>query len=395
MFRLIDSGGGHILPHLYGSSAFIVGAGPSLRNLTIPERQAIHDAPAIRFALNHGGRGQDGEPWRVRPTHWTAYDPTAQFSRSLFLDPTITKFVKASRSADLIPGPGYLKIGDAPGVVLYSCRDKISHSEKFNPFGDWILDIRDSLVLTMSLAVHLGCRKLYLLGTDMKITPSQAQLDYALEAGVKYPVRGEVKGNVFRPDPSGERWSDRLSDFVYAISVQTAKPKLKIKEELSALEQNPTYAISEQKSFFNAINTDGHYSWITEHLRQSRLSLQKYGIEVISCTPDSRLNQFFEYQDVSTVCESLKAVSDVSKETTKGAYTGSGRVYDAPFMQDQPVYGHPPSKDAQKNVAKPAVNSIKAVRKDPKDVTDQPVEMGIPVAEDDLNMAFRKRLEAI
>ena len=69
---------------------WLCGSGPSLT----PEIAAhVRRSGAPVMCVNFSGRGPDGTEPMLRPDFWTAFDPTARFHRSIFLNPRTTKFV--------------------------------------------------------------------------------------------------------------------------------------------------------------------------------------------------------------------------------------------------------------------------------------------------------------
>ena len=84
----------------------------------------------------------------------------------------------------------------------------------------------------------------------------------------------------------------------------------------------PLYHFDEIKTFEATLRTDAHYFRIVQVLRLSRQSLSTAGLQLISVTPGSRLNSFFEYRPAEAVLDELRLqIGDPAREPTRGLYT--------------------------------------------------------------------------
>lgn len=82
------------------------------------------------------------------------------------------------------------------------------------------------------------------------------------------------------------------------------------------------YHFDESKPLAAAIQTDLHYFRVAQYLRLSRRAMALAGLDLISVTPGSRLNDYFPYQSVDTVAKHVATeVGDPEQETTRGLYT--------------------------------------------------------------------------
>lgn len=268
---------------------WLIGAGPSLSKMGLEE---IANSPAARFGVNLAGSGL------IRPDLWTSYDPTVRFHRSIYLDPSVTKFVHESRAMDLIPETTF-KVCDAPNLYLID-RTQLPGFHEFPGQGDApITDWQDSLIQAIDIAYRLGFRELYLAGCDMWIPPSSAWRRAAAALGVAYDAR------------------EPLGDFAHRC--EHAGMERARMEELNTGAQ---YHFDECKSLSAAIQTDAHYFRVAQTLRLCRRSMGLAGLKLISVTPGSRLNDHFPVMTVGQAARSiLNQVGDPSQEQTRGRYS--------------------------------------------------------------------------
>ena len=296
------------LQHLFGgptvTACWVIGGGPSLNELPI---ELIEASPAPKFAMNLAGSGL------LRPDFWTSYDPTARFQRSIYLDASILKFVHACRAMDLIPETNF-KVCEAPGVVCFDrARQRgfaefpcLSAHQLQRPTPETspaplqaITDWQDSFIQTIDLAYRLGFRRLYLAGCELYLSPPPVLLSLAEQHGVRYELREPLARFLHRCRAAGIPEAD-----------------------LSQCELTNQYHFDERKPFAAAVNTDEHYYRVSQYLRLSRRTLALAGLELISVTPDSRLNDYFPYSPAATACtELLKVTGDPASEVTRGKYS--------------------------------------------------------------------------
>ena len=287
------------------STCWIVGGGPSLADAPL---DAIAASPAPTFAVNLAGSR------RLRPTFWTAYDATARFHRSTYQDAGTLKFLAAGRATDLVPETT-LKVGDMPGAVFFE-------TEPGRGYADWLrsdgplVDWADSLVQAIAIAVRLGFRRLLLVGCDLHVRPSPGMLAIARRRGVGYVRRDRLADFVTRCEEAG---------IPRATLAEASRPRL--------------YHFDEDKPLEAAIRTDEHYFRVSQSLRLCRRSLATAGVELVSATPISRLNDCFPTATPSDLIADLAAeLGDRTVETERGRYArdeprlppGLGPMQDVP-----------------------------------------------------------------
>jgi hypothetical protein len=271
------------------TACWVIGGGPSLAALPCAQ---IAASCAPKLCINLSGTRL------LRPTLWTSYDPSARFHRSIYLDAGVMKFVHARRAMDLVPETSF-KVCDCPNTYFFDRDSRRGFADFLSPDRRSIVDWADSLVQAIDIACRLGFRMLYLAGCEMRVWPSEAQIARAAEAGVDY-----------RPH-------ELLTEFLRRCAASGISA-----EELDQFPQGPHYHFDETKKIRAAAQTELHYFRIAQYLRLSRRSLSLAGVELISVTPDSRLNDYFPYLPAEDALTRIaRDVGCPSNEPTRGLYT--------------------------------------------------------------------------
>lgn len=284
------------------TGCWIIGGGPSLA--TLPTER-IAASPLPKFSINLAGHGL------LRPTFWTAYDPTGRFQKSTYLDPSIMKFLPRGRAMDVVPGTTS-KVCDSPNTVFFDrdqtvgFHDFLSRSTTASPADPHaslgaITDWQDSLIQAIHIAYAIGFRSLYLAGCDMHVAPGLPWIEQAAAVGVTHTPR------------------ELLRDF-HQRSTERGIPLCEA--STSTLQ----YHFDESKPLAAAIQTDLHYFRVAQYLRLSRRALALAGMELISVTPGSRLNDYFSYASVESVLDRIATeIGEPVNEPTRGLYSEQAR----------------------------------------------------------------------
>ncbi len=271
------------------TACWLIGGGPSLADLPCHE---IAAAPIPRMCLNLSGTKL------FRPNFWTSYDPSVRFHRSIYLDAGVTKFVHRRRAMDLVPETTF-KVCECPNLYFFERDGERGFADFVQPGTRGIVDWADSFVQGIDILYRLGFRTVYLAGCELRVRASTAQMERGAQAGVTYDPQGLLQDYLKQCELAG-------------IAV----------EELERCESGAQYHFGEQKPLRAAAQTDSHYFRIVQYLRLSRRALSLAGLELISVTPDSRLNDHFSYQPVETVLHRLTSeLGDPGLEPTVGQYT--------------------------------------------------------------------------
>ena len=303
------------------TACWLVGSGPSI--LGAPVEQ-IAASPVVKIGVNFSGRGPDGTAPRITPDIWTSFDPTSRFHRSIFLNPRITKFLKADKQKDLIPGTTF-KACDCPATYFFRSETR-GYGDFLDSRSDRILNALDSFIQALDIGYRLGFRRFFCVGADFIIRPSDAQVSLAVSCGIDFD---ETSGVLVTKDadPKLHYRSDRLVDFVdECIRKFGGKDRRAVIEELESAGREQQYSFSETKPLAAAIHADSHYWERVQYLRLARRNLSLRGVSLGSCSPGSRLNDWFSFREPLTVCDEMTAAcGDPREERTVGRYSGDVR----------------------------------------------------------------------
>lgn len=164
-----------------GRSAFLIASGPSLTQV-VPDLSALKQPGVLTMGLNNS-------PKLVRPNLWTCVDSPSNFMRSIWLDPTVQKFVpldhtdKPLLDNDSGPANNFEKwdwlpttVRECPNMVYYRRNehfraDQFLWEDTFN-WGNH-KDLgggRSVFLVAVRLLYLLGIRRVYLLGVDLDMS---------------------------------------------------------------------------------------------------------------------------------------------------------------------------------------------------------------------------------
>jgi len=323
------------------SACWLIGGGPSLLELPM---QQIAASPLPKLTTNLAGCGC------LRPTFWTSYDPSARFQRSIYLDPSVMKFVHPRRAMDLVP-ESTCKVCDCPNLCFFDPDPDRGFADFLSSAHAGIVDWNDTLVQAIDILYRIGFRRIYLAGCEMIVSPSETWIAKAAERGVAYEPLMTLRE--------------------FSRTCEEAGISRTEQEELETAEQ---YHFDERKPLASAINTDGHYFRIAQYLRLCRRSISLAGVELISVTPGSRLNDYFPYETAESVClREGAAIGFPDAESVRGFYTQ---------QQDRQLAGLGPMRDFRPHHWK---NSPAEPQRE---------EAQVPVAGEQHRAALREYLEA-
>ena len=307
----------------HASSCWVIGGGPSLAEAPI---EALRESPLPKMCINLAGT------YLVRPTFWTSYDATGKFHRSIYLDPSVMKFVHRSRSMDLVPDCT-AKVCDSPNLWFFDKAKKRTYDNFFSPGSYDIIDWSNSFTQAIDILYKLGFRRLYFVGCELRIVPDEELLQFAKLHGLAEPVRNS------------------LSEFVEDCKHHNI-PLDKLDE---TCRMHP-YHFDEVKSFKASLMTDQHYFRMVQNLRLARRSISLAGMQLISVTPHSRMNDYFPYCPMEDVLENVRnEIGNPLSEPVRGLYqqTGARSCVEWEPMKDFPhPYRSASKKPRQQGKAK-------------------------------------------
>lgn len=302
------------------SVCFILGAGPSLSSASplAGLYASVERSPSAKFSVNYGGRGRDGEGWLIKPTHWTTYDQTYQFPKSLLFDPSITKFIKGNRAMDLATDTTE-KVCDCPNVICFDNQTR-RYKQHWSTGSTGVLDSRDSMLQAIDIAIKLGYRTLVCLGCEMRVPISEELQEFLID--------NDITTSNFFQVPS-------------EITKKTGKSTKAVHADLDEMDLGQQYCMNERKPSYRMAQSDKHYWETVQRLRLSKKSLASHGVRILSATPVSRLNTWFEFVDLREfLMTSFKGLNP-EEETTVGVYARDNGPPSLPFHTDLPAYTSP------------------------------------------------------
>ena len=173
-----------------GASAFMISNGPSLLNHDL---SLLNKPGIITYGMNNG-------PKTFRPNFWTCVDDPSRFLKSIWLDPTITKFIpQATFEKKIFDNEKWemtnIKVGDCPNVIGYRRNEKfVADRFLFEDTINWGCHKdfgggRSVMLPVFRILFLLGFRTVYLLGCDFNMSESNT---YHFD---EQRSKGAVKGN--------------------------------------------------------------------------------------------------------------------------------------------------------------------------------------------------------
>lgn len=159
-----------------GCSAFLVGSGPSLAK----ENYNLLKSPGVLTL------GMNNSASLVRPNMWTCVDDPCRFLYSVWMDPTIMKFVPQAALKKPLWDSTFkdgkqqwrltkTKVGDCPNIFGYRRNEKF-HAPRF--FTENTINwgchkdyggCRSVMLAAIRILFILGVRRIYLAGVDLKM----------------------------------------------------------------------------------------------------------------------------------------------------------------------------------------------------------------------------------
>lgn len=153
-----------------GRSVFLIASGPSFASV---DHGKLRQPGILTAGINNSVRS-------FRPHIWVSVDPPEHFLRSIWLDPTIMKFVPICHAGKTIFNSDEwsfmdLRAGDCPNVVYFK-RNEHFQAQQFlwedcinwgnhKSYGGG----RSVMLAALRILFQLGLRRVYLLGVDFKM----------------------------------------------------------------------------------------------------------------------------------------------------------------------------------------------------------------------------------
>jgi len=144
-----------------GAAAFLVGGAPALAEMPLRD---VEESRVPLLAMNNAVTF-------LRPNFWNAVDLAGRFVASVYRDPTVTKFMPASRFDNLVPGTDR-KVCEMPGMLFYELDPKVGYRDFLKP-NDRIAWWNDTMIASIQILYRLGFRRLYTLGVTLAMDPAK------------------------------------------------------------------------------------------------------------------------------------------------------------------------------------------------------------------------------
>lgn len=160
----------NLIGHYRGAHAFMICNGPSFSKL---DHSLLKKPGVITYGMNNG-------PRTFRPNFWTCVDSPHRFIKSIWLDPTITKFVPHEYSeSNIYDSESWekmkVRVGECPNVYYYHRNEKfVAKRFLFEDKINWgnhkqYGGGRTVMLPVLRILFLLGFRHVYLLGADFKM----------------------------------------------------------------------------------------------------------------------------------------------------------------------------------------------------------------------------------
>lgn len=209
-----------------GATAFLISNGPSLASGRYD--LSLLKAPGIlTYGINNG-------PKTIRPNFWSCVDDPKRFLKSIWLDPTITKFVPFGHAEKRLfdndkwedgvirPNPLNGKdkeflVGDCPNVYYFRRNSKfVANRFLWENTINWgnhkdYGGCRTVLLSVIRILFLLGFRKVYLLGVDLNMSSTKT---YHFD---EQRDPGSVKGNMETYSKMNEEYFPSLKKYFDAV----------------------------------------------------------------------------------------------------------------------------------------------------------------------------------
>jgi len=171
----------HVLTNqMRGAPAFLCVNGPS--SMAEIDKSLLYKPGITRMCVNNGAKA-------VRPNLWTCVDPPDRFLKSVYFDPTITKFVPRGFCSKALwdtehDSPLHKQLMDAPNVFQYE-REVGFDPKKFLTLDKicWGLGkgqtyksttgVRSVMLVATRILCELGFSKIFIVGCDFHMREDQ------------------------------------------------------------------------------------------------------------------------------------------------------------------------------------------------------------------------------
>jgi len=266
-----------------GSSAFLICSGPSANDLDL----SLLQTPGIlTMGINNSVR-------TFRPNMWTSVDEPESFIKSIWLDPTIMKFVPYDYvESKLFDSTTWkmteLKVGQCPNVSYYR-RNENFNSKRFL-FED-----------TFNWGNHTNLCQCGFW------RPEPKKDEKKIVTCPKCNKRRFGSRSVFLP-------ALRLLYFLGVRSVFLIGCDFRMNNKKS------NYSFKQSRSNSSVVNNNSTYEMLSERMEELKPIFEAMGFQVFNCNPKSKLDIFPIVSFEDAVSAATAHMPMVEKERTAGLY---------------------------------------------------------------------------
>lgn len=255
-------------------SAFLACSGPSLLTHDL---QQLQQRGIVTMAVNNAAK-------IVRPQLWCCADPPYRFARTIWEDPTITKFLpieqitetvelSPSNTSEFASGPTVSQMPNVFGYIrnLNFSRETWLQEPSVNyglnegdsdPLGHE--GVRSVLLVALKLLYHLGFRRVYLIGCDFRMAAGRSNYAFNQETDQKYiekncrsyevlndrlqylrPTFEEHNYQVFNCTPESGLTAFPFMEYEQAVSESLTSPQMSESGTYSVHRESDPYALPE------------------------------------------------------------------------------------------------------------------------------------------------------
>lgn len=267
---------------LRGTPVFLIAGGPSFASI---DKSLLKKPGVMTMCLNNSAK-------TFRSNMWVSVDDPGNFIKSVWLDPTIWKFVPLDHTEKFIFDSEKWEmtkthVGDCPNIMFYR-RNEHFRAKQFlyestinwgchKDYGGG----RSVMFVAIRILFYLGVRDIFLLGVDLK------------------------------------------------------------------MDENSTYHFEQNRSKGSISGNTKTYGLIKERLEQLQPYFAKHDLKIYNCNPESGL-QIFPFIDVKEAVRyaTSRLPNDLENERTEGLYNRKALLRDAKKQMDKSVEAFKKAQDA-------------------------------------------------
>lgn len=262
-----------------GASAFLILGGPSFLNV---DKNLLKSTGVLTMGVNNS-------PASFRPNLWLSVDNPQSFIMSIWLDPTIMKFVPyAHAEKKLFDNNSWkmtnIKVGQCPNVFYYR-RNEHFQAKQF------------LLEDTFNWGNHSNlCHCGYWRDKDekVKVCPECGEESFGSRSVMLPAIR-----------------------MLFFLGIRNV---FLLGCDFSMQEGSKNYHFDQDRSRGSVRGNNGSYRSLVKRFEELLPVFQKMGLQVFNCNPDSQLNVFPKVSYEDAIKAATSQLPDINNERTEGLY---------------------------------------------------------------------------